>query len=208
MPAARRQLWLVALGFVVLGVAVYLLYFRLRGGDIQLAQGRSLFDKGKYEFAELAYEKAVQADPANANAWYWLGITLKNEGKDKPAADALLKATELRPKNVNWLFECAEALQWAERFGEAEATWRKVLDMLPENDLRRVKAQMDLARVLAGQHKGDQAIDLLKQMLAQKEDRRVRSLLAELLAYAGRYDESIEQFRHVVGEEPSSKPEK
>lgn len=208
MPAARRQLWMVALAFVILGVGIYFVYFRMRSGDIQLAQGRQLYDAGKYNFAEMAYRKATEAEPMNAEAWYWLGISCKNQGKDKEAADALAKATEFRPKDVNWWFECAEALQWANRFDKAEAAWGRVLALLSPEDNRARKAQINLARVLAAQHKTDQAIDLLSKVLAQSEDRQVRFVLAELLGYAGRFEESTKEYSRALGDQPASKPEK
>ncbi len=208
MPAARRQLWMVALAFVILGVGVSIVYFRMRSGDIQLAQGRQLYDAGKYELAEMAYRRATEAEPMNAEAWYWLGISCKNQGKDKEAADALAKATELRPKDVNWWFDCAEALQWANRFDKAEAAWGQVLALLPPEDNRVRKAQINLARVLAAQHKTDQAIDLLSKVLAHSEDRQVRFVLAELLGYAGRFEESTKEYSRALGDQPASKPEK
>ncbi len=208
MPAAKRQLWLVALAFVVLGAGIYLFYFRLRGADIQIAQGRQLYDQGKYAMAEAAYENAVKLSPKHADAWYWLGISRKNQGKDAEAADALLQATQLDPENANWWIESAEALQWAGRFPEAEEAWRKVLELLPADDSRATKAKVNLARVLAAEKKIEPAIQLLNEMIARKDDRQLRFVMAELLGYAGKFEESAEQYRRALGDQPATQPEK
>ncbi len=207
MPAARRQLWLVALAFVILGAGIYLFYFRLRGADIQIAQGRHLYDQGKYALAEAAYEQAAKLSPEHADAWYWLGISRKNQGKDAEAAEALAQATELNPGNVNWWIESAEALQWAGRFVEADKAWRKALELLPPEDARVTKARVNLARVLVARGETAAALQVLNEMLARKDDRQLRFVMAELLGYAGKFEESAEQYRLALGDQPTTQPE-
>lgn len=208
MPAARRQLWLVALIFLVAGGVICVGYLWLRASSIQLAQGRMAYDAGRYDLAEDAYVRAVTLAPNSAEAWYWLGISRKNQGKSKLAAEALEQAVTLKPRNASWQFECAEALQWAEQFAKAEQAWRRLLDMIPADDPRAIKGRLNLAKCLAAQGQLDRAVQMLQEMLAQKDDRNVRFVLAEILAYAGRLEESTEQWRRAFGSPPESKPEK
>jgi superkiller protein 3 len=207
MPAARRQLWLIVGLFIILGAAICVAYVKLRASDIQAAQGRQAYDAGKYELAEYAYRRAVEMDSRNAEAWYWLGISCKNQGKMEPAADALVKATELSPDNLNWLFECAQALQWASRFDQAQKAWGKFIEIAPADDPRTFHARLNQARCIL--HGGDveHAIRILEDMLARQDSREARFVLAELLGYAGKYDESIQEFRRALGEKPQTRPE-
>jgi tetratricopeptide (TPR) repeat protein len=193
--------------FVVLGPVVVFAYYKLRAGDIQIATGNKSYDAGMYALAEDAYLRAAQASPKNPDAWYWLGMSRKCQGKSKPAAEALSQATSLNPKNPQWWYECAEALQWAERFGDAEAAWSRTLELLPPDDGRILQVKMQLARCLVGAGQVNQAVNMLEDVLASQDDRRVRFVLAELLGYAGRFEESANEYRRALGGTSESKPE-
>lgn len=46
------------------------------------------------------FQKAIQLDPKNAEAYLWLGISLRQSNKDAEARQALAKSLELAPKRV------------------------------------------------------------------------------------------------------------
>jgi Flp pilus assembly protein TadD len=46
------------------------------------------------------FRKAIELDPKNAEAWLWLGVSLRKENKDAEARQALSKALELNPNRV------------------------------------------------------------------------------------------------------------
>ncbi len=60
MNRTRRRLWLVSLIFILLGVAVGLLYQKLRGGEIRLAEGRRLYEAGRFDLAESSFQQATR----------------------------------------------------------------------------------------------------------------------------------------------------
>ena len=153
-------------------------YLHFRAGHIQAVEGRKEYDAGRFDLAEKAYARATQADPDHAEAWYWLGISRKNQGLSASAADALAEATALSPERTTWWIEYAEALQWAER----------------------LKASMNLAQAIGGQggEHVDRAVRMLEEILAKNEDRQVRFALAEVLLMAGRLEESKEQYRRAL----------
>ena len=200
MPRSRTRLWLTALLFVALAVIIFFFYQHLRAGHIQAAEGRLEYNAGRFDLAEKAYARATQADPDNAEAWYWLGISRKNQGLSTTAADALAEATALNPDRIDWWIEYAEALQWAERFSEAEQAWQKVMALLPPDDPRLYQARENLALSMGGQGgtNVDRAVDMLEEILAKNEDRRVRFALAQVLAWAGRLEESKEQYSRAL----------
>lgn len=208
MPAMTKHLLRMLIVFVVLGVAVVGSYFFFRAGNIQIAEGNKSYDVGKYDLAEHAYLRAVHVAPKNPEAWYWLGISRKCQGKSKLAAEALSQATSLAPDNPQWWYECAEALQWAERFGDAAAAWSRTLDLLSPDDGRILQIKMQMARCLVGAGRVDEAVKMLKDMLARRDDRRVRFVLAELLGFAGRLEESASEYRRAFGGSSETKPEK
>lgn len=68
-----------------------------------LEEGKKFFYYEKYRSARATFEKLVAANPANAEAAYWLGITMitGDEYKDLPAAkEVFRKALEASPNNA------------------------------------------------------------------------------------------------------------
>jgi len=208
MPRSRGQLWFIAFLFAAMAVAGTLAYQRFRAGDIQLAEGRRAYDAGRFDLAEKAFERSVTHNPRNAGAWYWLGLSRKNQGRSAEAAEAFARATALQPQNVLWWMELAQCLQWAERFAEAEPAWDRVLQGLPGNDARRREAGIHRAKCLAGLGRTDQAVQALETLLAEDNSPPVRFALAEVLAWAGRFDDSEAQYRMAIdAASPGSQPE-
>jgi Flp pilus assembly protein TadD len=46
------------------------------------------------------FEKAIQLDPKNSEAYLWLGLSLRKENRDAEARQAFAKALELNPNRV------------------------------------------------------------------------------------------------------------
>ena len=60
--------------------------------------GNRAFDNGAYEVAIEYYDKALEIDPTNVNAWNNKGNALKNLGKYNEAIKCFDKALEINPK--------------------------------------------------------------------------------------------------------------
>jgi tetratricopeptide (TPR) repeat protein len=46
------------------------------------------------------FQKAIDLDRANAEAWLWLGLSLRKENRDAEARQAFAKSLELNPNRV------------------------------------------------------------------------------------------------------------
>ena len=46
------------------------------------------------------FQKAIELDPKNAEAWLWLGLSLRKENRDAEARQAFTKSLELNPNRV------------------------------------------------------------------------------------------------------------
>src|SRR6516164_5646624 len=55
---------------------------------------------GGFELATADFRKAIELDPKNADAWLWLGMSLRKENKNAEARQAFSKSLELNPKRV------------------------------------------------------------------------------------------------------------
>lgn len=64
----------------------------LEKGNALCDQGR--YDLGKYDDAIACYDKALQLDPTNAEAWYGKGLAFQAQGKSADAEDCFNKAKQ------------------------------------------------------------------------------------------------------------------
>jgi tetratricopeptide (TPR) repeat protein len=55
---------------------------------------------GGYDLAAADFRKAIELDPKNAEAYLWLGLSLRKQNKDAEARRAFAKSLELHPHRV------------------------------------------------------------------------------------------------------------
>jgi tetratricopeptide (TPR) repeat protein len=55
---------------------------------------------GGFELAIADFRKAIELDAKNADAWLWLGMTLRKENKNAEARQAFSKSLEVNPKRA------------------------------------------------------------------------------------------------------------
>jgi len=76
-----------------------------------LVEGYRLYRKKRYARALEAFNKSVQMNETNPEAFYWRGRTLVSQGRFEPAVEDFQKAVNLRPDyaeaydNLGWLYE-------------------------------------------------------------------------------------------------------
>ncbi|HQR35586.1 MAG TPA: tetratricopeptide repeat protein [Blastocatellia bacterium] len=65
--------------------------------DFPIKGARVLFDAGQTDSAIAAYQKILDADPTNIEAWHGIGLAYANAGKFKESADSLQTFVEKAP---------------------------------------------------------------------------------------------------------------
>ncbi len=65
--------------------------------DFPLKGARVLFDAGQTDAAIAAYQKILDSDPSNIEAWHGIGLAYANAGKFKESADSLQTFVEKAP---------------------------------------------------------------------------------------------------------------
>jgi tetratricopeptide (TPR) repeat protein len=55
---------------------------------------------GGYELANADFRRAIQLDPNNAEAYLWLGLSLRKQNKDAEARQAFAKSLEIDPNRL------------------------------------------------------------------------------------------------------------
>jgi DNA-binding response OmpR family regulator len=116
--------------------------------DKLLGKARTSYKKGLYAYYREAnypeaiqhFDRAVEIDPAFAEAWHDRGLSLRELGKDTEALKSIDKAVELEPDNEEYLFTRAELLKKVgilhgekDVIGAAVRTLNRVVELNPSN---------------------------------------------------------------------------
>jgi len=184
-----------------------------RGALSYTAEGDAFFRAGKLDAAISAYQKAIEVDPDDADAWaemariqtYSSALTTTDEDKRTvllAALDSINRAKELAPDSSDVAAIRAFVLDWNANTNifpdtaddslleaEQEATRARQID--PQN----VLALAYNAEILIDQQKLAQAEQLISQALALGQDQMdVHRINAYLLESEAAYNNAIEEY--------------
>lgn len=144
---------------------------------------------GNYDWskAETYLLKALELNPANANAYVWYSIVLLTEGRFSEALQFAERGAELDPLTPFNQHNIAWGLYFARRFGEARERYERVVRDFPgyglgHYGLSKVLRALDEPRLAIEEN--DKAIALMGDGLF------ARIAKVEALAVAGRDDEA------------------
>jgi tetratricopeptide (TPR) repeat protein len=173
-------------------------------GDVRVntALGINYFKKARFEDAEHLFRKALErltdkyTSPKDGEAFYYLGLTLKAQGRDEAAFDALYKATWSLAWRAAGYFELAEiaakrgetarALDLVNRSLEANAPNTRALN-LKAALLRRLGRPEEALQILASASGRTDPLDvraLAERWLASKRQEDASVLTAVMVAHA------------------------
>jgi tetratricopeptide (TPR) repeat protein len=134
---------------------------RTNEGNIAYNRGTMLARTGQYEEAVPYLEKAVDADPANTDAWYNLGVAYEKLERPQDALPIFERLVWSHPSDRTYQYGLGSALRRLGRKDEALKVFKKAVDLdseylaaryalaLTYEDLGRVKqARREWARYL------------------------------------------------------------
>lgn len=184
----RRRLfmWLLSIG----GIAMCALVLAWSAGWLTMAavapdkaeaetltqQGWALWQQQRFAEAVKPFEKAVELDPKNANAWNGLGWARFNSGDAEEAIEAFEKCVKLEPKNPAALNGLGQIhLMWRE-YDQAEKYLKKASPTASA-------AWFGLARLYLLEGKYTEAQKWIRKSLAQQPgDETLKLMLASAKA--------------------------
>jgi len=97
------------------------------------ARGIRLYNQGDVKGAAELLRLAVKQHKDDADAWYYLGLSLNRTGDGKGARKAFEATVKLRPDNANARTSLAYALLLANKLDEAEREAKRALALNPQN---------------------------------------------------------------------------
>jgi len=134
--------------------------------DAIIAEALGEHRAGRLDVAEAAYRRLLAIDDGDPDANHYLGILLKQRGREDEALVCLGRAVAARPGEIKFRLNQALVLHEAARFAEAEAAFRAALAIDP----MRPEAYLGLGVAVAAQGRYSDAEGHFRQVLAQVPD--------------------------------------
>ena len=160
-------------------------------------EGDAETSRAHWDAAVAAYRKALQREPATVNM-VRLHSTLRHAGRKLDADKAAAEWLKTRPGDVAFNLYLGDLAREAGDVAGAEARYRKVLDLQPDN----VMALNNQAWLLVQQRKPGAVAMAEKAAALQPESAAVLDTLAAALAAEGKVTQAIEVQQRAVKHRP------
>lgn len=130
--------------------------------DALLLRGKVLFESGRKIEAAHTLRRVVELDPANAEAFYALGLTFRHLRKFDDAEGCLKAALRRNPDDLDARFVLANVLFAQQKLTEAIEHYEQVRQHRPDD----ADVHFNLGRAADDARQSDLAIDAYTQALA------------------------------------------
>ena len=126
----------------------------------------ALFNAANWKTLEDETRRLCQKHPQDGFAWKCLGVSLKMQGKNVEALDAMKKAVALMPEDTEAHKNLAVALRETGDVDSAIEHLKKVLHIMPDDH----ETGFSLANILRDREQFDEALTLYNKVLMLKPD--------------------------------------
>ncbi len=166
-----------------------------------ISQANELDQQGHFQEALVEFQKAVNAEPDQGRAHYYMGQALQKHGQSAQALEQFQTAVKLDPNDAMDYYYYAVSLSNAGRVPEAIAAYQRALEISPANAV----GQNDLGVLLVEAGRNDEAAAALQKaiQLNPKLD-EAHYMLGVLEAKSGRADAAIAQLQQAVELKPQT----
>ncbi len=155
---------------------------------------------GRLRDAEKLYRQICELQPAYAESWSNLGLTLLARGVPDEAAAACRRAISINPRYADAYLNLAAALQMSQAFDETADVYRQVIPLLPA----RADLWNNFGVILTITGRLAQSVLAFREAIALKPDSAEAHFnMARGLATLGWTDEAIKTYRQVLALEPN-----
>lgn len=167
-----------------------------------------------YELAQLYYntsdystaaryaENASEIEPGNK--WYKLLLVeiYGKAGRKKELLATCEKLVEQDPRNLDFLYELANAYLMNDDGNNAIKTYQKIEDLLGVTE----EISMQKQRIFLIQNKTDKAAQEMEKLIKEFPDQETRylSTLAEMYVQSGKQDEALKIYEKILEKDPNN----
>ncbi len=164
-----------------------------------ISRAKILDQQGDFKAGLLEWQKAVEYDPKDGMARFYMAVALEQQGQLGQALEEFQKSVDLDPNDASAYFYYAVALQRAGRLPESIETYKKVLEIRPDD----LVTEKSLAAVLIEAGRNDEAVAVLHRALTlDPQLAEAHHLLGAVLATSGQLDEGIGHLQEAVAIQP------
>ena len=157
---------------------------------------------GKYEQAVVQYKKAVELQPAYAEAWFNLGAILPQLGDLPAAEDAYKKAITCRKDYIKAMYGLASVQEAQGKSDEAETTVGKIQAIVPDSAQTYLTLGITL-QFMGGSRNIHKAYEYLNKAIElDPESVEIYYALAKLLEEGNEIDAALEVYQKILSIEP------
>lgn len=166
--------------------------------QVHLTLGKIYAGTGRSPEAVAEFQRTIDMDPLNTEAYGKLGAAYQSLGRLEDAEAAYRKAIELRPDYFVSYMQAAAFYVNRGRYKDAETTYRKVIELVPENST----GYRNLAAVYHLQGRSDDSAAMLKKSLAINPSALAYTNLGTVYFFQARYSDSVPLMEKAVEMEP------
>ncbi len=166
-----------------------------------ISRAKLLGQQGHFEEALQGLQKAVESDPKDGTAHFYMAMVLRQQGQTAQALDQFQMAVTLDPNNALARYRYAVALEQAGRLPESIAAYKELLEIRPDDAV----AEKDLATSLIEAERNDEAVVVLRKAI--QDDPQLAEayyLLGVLQGKSGQLDGAIAQLQKSVALKPQT----
>jgi len=168
---------------------------------LHLLAARVELEKGSLEVADHHLKLAVQIDPADAEAYYLLGVLYQRWQNNQAAHDYYKLAFDKKPAEAIFLLALVEMKITLGNYDEA----RKLLEEKVIYFEQSAAVRVALAKLYTLQGQFEQACKFYREAtILSPDDAALRRDLAEAYFFAGRYTEALPVLQHLLSDTPHS----
>ena len=158
--------------------------------------------QGDLTAAEAGYQRVLEANPNQADAWHLLGVLSHQLGDSETAVQRIGRSLEIDPRQPGAHNNLGNILAACGRADEALASYDAAIAVQPGY----AQAYHNRGNVLADLRRTSEAISSYQQALAlQPVDEAAHKALAASYEGAERLEDACQQYRWLVEHQPSSK---
>lgn len=167
-----------------------------------LSNGLEYFQNGKHEQALEEFEDAVKAEPANADAHYYIGLTYNKLDKNDKAVFFFKKAIELNPGLENVHLSLGTTYYKLKEYDSALQTLNYVINIEPLN----ASAHFFLGLIYQGKNQYQKSISFFQKAMDLEPEFNQLSLFNIGLSYfkMGRDDQARDALNDAIEINPQS----
>jgi len=171
-------------------------------GASDLDQAIAHHQQGDLTAAAAGYQRVLEANPNQPDAWHLLGVLSHQLGDSETALQRIRKSLEIDPRQPGAHNNLGNILAALGRADEALASYDAAIAVQPGY----AQAHHNRGNVLADLRRSGEAIRSYQQALTiQPDDETARRALAALYEEAERWEDACQQYRRLVEHQPASK---